>query len=64
MNHILGIGKGIPVPRQVEQDLSQTRLFSYYKFLMVESDPRIERTVRDKVFELTDELQKEMMSYF
>ena len=60
INHFLGLGKSLPVPRQV-QDLASTRLFTYYKFLMIESDPRIERTVRDKVFELTDELQKELI---
>jgi len=57
------MGKGLPVPRQVQQDLSQTRLFTYYRFLMVESDPRLERTVRDKVLEFSDEIQKEMLAF-
>ena len=62
-NHILGMGKGLPVPRLVQQDLAQTRLFTYYRFVMVESNPRLQRTVRDKVLEITEELQKEMLSY-
>ena len=57
------MGKGLPVPRLVMQDLSKIRLFTYYRFVMIEADPRLERTVRDKVLQITDELQKELLNY-
>ena len=53
----------MPVPRLVMQDLSKIRLFTYYRFVMIEADPRLERTVRDKVLQITDELQKELLDY-
>ena len=41
-NSFLGMGKGLPIPKQIEAELSKTRLFTYDHFLMVESDPSIE----------------------
>ena len=62
-NHVLGQGKGLPVPKQVEQDLSMTRLFTYDHFLMIESDPRIETTLRQKVNQITEVLQTELLKF-
>ncbi len=55
---------GIPVPKQIEQELSQTRLFTYDRFLMIESDPKIEKRVKQKVMKITDVVQKEITAFF
>jgi len=48
----------------MEQDLRQTRLFTYDHFLMVESDPRIEQKIREKVMKLKHQLQMELIAFF
>lgn len=41
-NTLLSIGRGLPIPSEIETELAQTRMFTYDHFLMIESDPRIE----------------------
>lgn len=62
-NKLLGIGKGLPIPKEIEAELSKTRLFTYDHFLMIESDPRIERRVTEKVLTLITNIEKEMIAY-
>lgn len=63
VNSFLGIGKGLPIPKQIESELSRTRLFTYDHFLMVESDPSIEKRVTEKLHMITDTLQKELEAF-
>ena len=55
-NTFLGIGKGLSLPKQIESELSKTRLFTYDHFLMIESDPSIEKRVTMKVLKMTEQL--------
>ena len=62
-NSILSMGKGLPIPKQIEAELSKTRLFTYDHFLMVESDPSIEKRVTEKLLMITDTLQKDLEAF-
>lgn len=55
-NSFLGMGRGLPIPKQIEAELSKTRLFTYDHFLMVESDPSIEKRVTEKLLKITETL--------
>ena len=62
LNSILATGRGLPVPKHVEQEFGHTRLFTYDEFLMVETDPHIEKTIREYVVNVSDRLQKEVIA--
>ena len=62
-NTLLGTGRGLPIPKSVGAELSKTRMFTYDNFLMIESDPKIEKRVTEKVMDLSYMLTKDM-SFF
>lgn len=62
-NSFLGMGRGLPIPKQIEAELSKTRLFTYDHFLMVESDPSIEKRVTEKLLKITETLQKDFEAF-
>ena len=49
VNTLLATGRGLPIPKRINSVVSKTRLFTYDHFLMVETDPRIEKKVTQKV---------------
>ena len=62
-NTLLGIGRGLPIPSEIETELAQTRMFTYDHFLMIESDPRFEQRVTEKVLTITEHMQAELRRY-
>ena len=62
-NTILGTGRGLPIPKSIGAELSKTRMFTYDSFLMIESDPRIEKRVTEKVINLSETLTKDLLDF-
>ena len=64
VNHELASGYRLPVPAKQSQELSQTKLFTYDHFIMVESDPQFTTRVREKALKVTNQIERKINDYF
>lgn len=53
---------GVPMPQQLTSTLSKTRLFTYNKFILVESDPQLEMKLKATISSLADQFNFDQMS--
>ena len=63
INSVLSVGHGLPIPKQFKGELSKTRLFTYDHFLMIESDPRIEKRVTEKEVKVGSLIRRELFKF-
>jgi len=63
VNTLLTVGQGLPVPKQFAGELSKTRLFSYDHFLMIETDPKVEKLVTEKVVKVREIFKRELNNF-
>ena len=64
VNAELGTGYRLPIPSKQKQELSQTKLFTYDHFIMVESDPQITTRVREKALKMTNQIERKINDFF
>ena len=64
VNYELASGYRLPIPARQSRELSQTRLFTYDHFLMVESDPQITTRVRAKALKMTNHIEQKINNFF
>lgn len=53
VNQMIENGFGFSVPKQFEGSFAQTRVFTYNHFIMIETDPRIEKIITEKAEKVT-----------
>ena len=51
-------GFQLPLPRGIRDDLSKTRLFTYDRFILIESDPQVQKRFQEKVTEAVSSLSR------
>jgi len=61
VNQRIADGFGLPVPKPFNSELSKTRLFTYDKFLLIESDPQISNRVTKSAGTISSRIQEDLM---
>ena len=58
INSQLVQGYQLPLPRTLQQDLSQTRMYTYDSFIMIESNPQVQQKLEEKVNDVAENMQR------